>query len=60
MNSKQKGNITELESILAFFRLGYNVLTPYGDSERYDFVVDVNGKFIRIQAKRSKTDDSGA
>ena len=60
MNSKQKGNITELETMLAFLKLGYNVLTPYGDCERYDFVVDANNKFYRIQAKTSHTEDEGA
>lgn len=60
MNSKQKGNITELETMLAFIRLGYNVLTPYGDCERYDYVVDVNNKFIRVQSKTSSTDDDGS
>lgn len=60
MNSKQKGNITELETMLAFIKLGYNVLTPYGDCERYDFVVDVNGKFVRIQSKTSSSEDEGA
>ena len=60
MNSKQKGNITELECMLAFIKQGYNVLTPYGDCERYDFVVDVNGKFIRVQSKTSSSDDNGA
>lgn len=60
MNSKYKGNITEFEAMLAFLKLGYNVLTPYGDCERYDFVVDVNGRFIKIQAKTSSTQDDGA
>ena len=60
MNSKYKGNITELESMLAFMKLGFNVLTPYGDCERYDFVVDANGKFIKIQAKTAHTSDDGA
>lgn len=60
MNSKQIGNITELESMLAFMKKGYNVLTPYGDCERYDFVVDINGKFYRIQCKTSNSDDNGA
>ena len=35
-------------------KLGYNVLTPYGDCERYDFVVDANNKFIKVQAKNIK------
>ena len=60
MNSKQIGNITELETMLAFLKLGYNVLSPYGDCERYDFVVDVKGKFVRIQSKTSNSDDKGA
>lgn len=47
-NTKYKGNITEIETILAFMKLGYNVLTPYGDCERYDLVADVNGKFLKI------------
>ena len=60
MNSKQKGNITELKIMLDFLKFGYNVLTPYGDCERYDYVVDANGKFFRIQSKTSRTKDDGA
>lgn len=60
INSKKIGNITELEVMLAFIRLGYNVLTPYGDCERYDFIVDINGKFIRIQVKTSHSENDGA
>lgn len=51
LNTKQRGNITELECMLAFLKLGYNILTPYGDCERYDFVVDINNHFYRIQVK---------
>lgn len=56
-NTKYKGNITEIETILAFMKLGYNVLTPYGDCERYDLVADVNGKFLKIQCKTSSPQD---
>lgn len=51
LNTKQRGNITEVECMLAFLKLGYNVLTPYGDCERYDFVVDINGTLYKIQVK---------
>lgn len=51
LTTKQRGNITEVECMLAFLKLGYNVLTPYGDCERYDFAVDIDGKFLRIQVK---------
>ena len=53
MNSKYKGNVTELQCMLAFMKLGYNVLTPYGDCERYDFVVDVL-KF-KVKQHRQRT-----
>lgn len=53
LNSKRKGNITEVECMLAFLKLGYNVLMPYGDCERYDFVVDIEGKLLKIQVKTS-------
>lgn len=55
LNTKQRGNITEVECMLAFLKLGYNVLTPYGDCERYDFVVDINNKFYKIQVKSANT-----
>jgi hypothetical protein len=57
MNSKHIGNITEVECMLAFMKAGYNVLIPYGDCERYDFVVDVNGKFYKIQVKTAHSLD---
>lgn len=58
LNTKQIGNITEIESMLAFIKLGYNVLQPYGDCERYDFVADINGKFYKIQCKTCKPDEN--
>lgn len=60
MNSKKLGNVTELETILAFYKLGYSVLIPYGDCDRYDYVVDKCGKFIRIQCKTSRSYDGGS
>lgn len=46
--------------MLAFLKLGYNVLTPYGDCERYDFVVDVKGKFYKIQCKTAAISNDGS
>lgn len=53
MDAKQRGDITELESVLAFVRLGCSVSIPYGCHEKYDFIADVGGNFIRIQCKTS-------
>ena len=59
MNSKQIGDITELTVMLAFVQAGYNILIPYGDREKYDFVADINNNFIRIQVKTSHSINNG-
>ena len=50
-DTKIKGNLTELECMMAFIRLGYNVSIPFGEDSRYDFIVDVNNKLYKIQCK---------
>lgn len=60
MNSKRIGNVTEVKCMLAFMELGFPVLTPYGDCEKYDFIVDINGKFYRMQSKTASSEDNGA
>ena len=59
LNSKQKGNITEIQCMSSFLKLGYNVLTPFGDCERYDFVADVKNRFLKIQCKSASSKDNG-
>lgn len=53
LNSKQKGNLTELQCITAFYENGYAVSIPYGENSRYDFIADIKGKLIRVQVKTS-------
>ena len=62
LSAKEKGNLTELQCITAFYELGYQVSIPYGENSRYDFIADVNGKLIRVQVKTSslKRDTQGA
>ena len=59
MESKRKGIVTEIETMLAFVRLGYPVPIPYGDNERYDYIVDVGGKFVKIQSKTAHSINNG-
>lgn len=49
--TKQKGLITELHCQLAFSNLGFTVCVPICEDSRYDFIVDINGKLIRVQCK---------
>ena len=62
LTAKQKGNLTELQCLTAFYEQGCHVSLPYGENSRYDFIADVNGKLIRVQVKTSsiKRDTQGA
>ena len=48
------GNTNEMQCMLAFMQLGYNCSIPFGNSAKYDFIVDVNNKLLRIQCKSSR------
>jgi hypothetical protein len=51
MDSKFKGNLTELEVLTYMTRLGYQVSVPFGDRERYDQIWDIHGKLLKVQVK---------
>lgn len=53
LETKRQGNVTEMECMLAFMNLGYQVSIPFGEDSRYDFIADVNNKLYRIQCKHS-------
>ena len=53
IETKKKGNLTELECITELTRLGYLVSIPFGEDSRYDCIIDVNNKLYRIQCKTS-------
>ena len=42
--SKQKGNIGEAKCLAKMVELGVPVCLPFGDNERYDMVIERNGK----------------
>ena len=47
----KRGLLTELHCIADITQLGFHCLRPVSDASQYDIVVDVNGKFYRIQCK---------
>lgn len=53
MDSKRKGNLTELQCLAAFVECGCRVSIPYGDNAKYDFIADKDGQLLRIQVKTS-------
>ena len=52
-NTQTKGATTELLGILAFQSRGYHCSIPFDQSCKYDFIVDINGRLLRIQSKTS-------
>lgn len=59
MNSHFQGEITELEVAESFLALGYQVCKPLVADSRYDFIVDINHKLLRIQVKTSTLSEDG-
>jgi hypothetical protein len=50
-NPKRSGELSEAAFLLKAQTLGFRVLKPWGDSERYDFVLDSGGRLWRVQLK---------
>lgn len=50
-NPKLVGENSEGQVLAALLRANKVVLQPFGDSQRYDLVVDEQGVFLRIQCK---------
>lgn len=57
MNSKCVGDISESAVLAALIANGKNVLMPFGDKNRYDLVVEENGRFRRLQVKTGRLRD---
>ena len=48
---KQRGELAEIRFMLKAAGLGFGVAKPWGESERYDFVLDTGKIFWRVQVK---------
>ncbi len=58
METKQKGDIAEQATVLQALKLGWGVLTPYGDRLPYDLVFDTGENFVKIQVKSAWFDST--
>jgi hypothetical protein len=52
--SKNRGEAAEAAFLAKATSLGFGVCKPWGDSERYDFVIDSGYRFWRVQVKSSQ------
>lgn len=59
LNTKRKGMALEARIMTDLLECGCAVSTPWGDTERYDLVVDIGGNLLRIQVKSARTRNDG-
>lgn len=57
---KEQGERSERRIIAALLAAGYEVLiAPYGENRRYDLVLDLGDRFVRVQAKTARLTKDG-
>lgn len=56
-NTQVKGAITEQKCFLRCLEMGYQVSKPLFDNARYDFILDIGEKLLKIQVKTSRWKD---
>jgi len=55
LTTKRRGELSELAFVYKAASQGFHVAKPYGDSERYDFIVDNGSRLWRVQIKSTTT-----
>lgn len=58
LSTQFKGDITELLVSARLLGLGYIVSKPLTQDSKYDLIVDINHKLIRLQVKTARLNDS--
>ena len=56
--SKTQGNIGAARAVYEFTKMGYTVLVPLSDSDKYDIVVDNGSSLMKVQVKTSQCKSS--
>ena len=51
---KRRGELAELAFLRKAIGMGFLVSKPWGDSDRYDFIVDGGGKMWRVQVRSTE------
>jgi PD-(D/E)XK nuclease superfamily protein len=60
LNSKQRGELAEMMFMVKAAQKGFATAKPYGDSRRYDFILDVGQRLWRVQVKSSSAKQYGS
>src|ERR1041385_2961706 len=49
--TKRRGELAEAAFLVKAASMGIGVAKPWGDSERYDFIIDAGGRLLKVQIK---------
>ena len=60
LDTKRKGNLTEMQCMSAFMAQNCGVSIPFGDNSKYDFIADVDGQLLKIQVKTASLKDENS
>lgn len=60
MHCKRRGEVAEAAFLHKAASLGFSVAKPWGDSDRYDFILDNGGRSWRVQIKTASAVGKGA
>src|SRR5438128_1634725 len=58
-NTKRTGELAEAAFVVKAASLGFAVSKPWGDSERYDFILDAGLRTWRVQIKCTESTNAG-
>src|SRR3954463_13900011 len=53
-NSKRRGEWAELRFMAEAVQRGFNVMRPWGESARYDVLLERNLRYLRVQVKSTQ------
>jgi hypothetical protein len=53
-NPKRRGELAEAAFLLKAQSMGFRVARPWGDSDRYDFILDSGARLWRVQLKSTE------
>ena len=60
LTTQQKGITTEMYVAAYLLSLGYNVSQPLCQDSKYDLIVDVDSKLLRLQVKTARLTDTNS
>ena len=58
-DKRWKGTLTELAVAKALLKKKYPISFPYGENQRYDLVVEINGILKKVQCKNGRFRNEG-